>query len=186
MGGCCMPLHCRLLPEAAASCLLLRPYVACQHSGFDPTAAGRPIGPSPSGNPKPINPFEAASKADPPSGFSTASGGMCAPGSITVEQAEGTLRPSASFDHLACQQPQASFSGAFLQPALSANPTQREQRQWQSQVCPKCCRLAYAASAAQLTLLLPVLPAPCAAAAGTAGEWASSCVILPPAWQGAA
>ena len=77
------------------------------------------------------------------------------PGSVAVGQAEGPLRPSASFDHLAGQQPQASFSGAFLQPALSANPTRREQRQWQNQVCFRCCRLT------STLLLLPSLALCC-------------------------
>ena len=140
-GGRCLPLHCNLLPDAAVSCLLRRPHRPIS-ARIALTAAGCPGGPCPSDTSlKPTNPFEAAIRADPSGGFSTASGGVFVPGSITVGQAEGPLRPSASFDHLAGQQPQASFSGAFLQPALSANPTRREQRRWQNQVCFKCCRL---------------------------------------------
>ena len=139
-----LPLHCHC---TATCCQKPPPHAFCSaharpiSTRVDLTAAG-PVGPSPSHTSlKPINPFEEAARADPPGGFSRASGGVCVPGSIFVEQAEGPLRPSASFDHLAQQKPQASFSGASLQPTLSANPTRREQRQWQNQARFKCCRL---------------------------------------------
>ena len=136
-------------PCAATCCLMPSPHAFCSaptrpiSTQTALSAAGCSVAPSPTDTLlKPINPFEEAARADPSGGFSTASGGMCVPCSITVEQAEGPLRPSASFDYLAGRQPLASFSGAFLQPALSADPTRREQRQWQNQVCIKCCRLA--------------------------------------------